>query len=48
MWEQIEQETETRWQVESSKESWEGLEKVMVKHHGDVDTFNLRFVVRRL
>lgn len=47
LWEQVGQETRSKWEVECSMEKWEGLDRVFVKYH-DVETWKMRFVVRRV
>ncbi|CAI7676960.1 unnamed protein product [Penicillium pancosmium] len=48
MWEQVEKETGTRWKVDSWREDWQGVDKGFDKYHANVESFKLRFVVRRL
>lgn len=48
LWEQVGSETGTKWEVESWMEPWEGLDQVFVKYHGGVETYKMRFVVRRV
>lgn len=48
MWQQVEEETGTRWEVDSWREDWQGVDKGFDKYHANVESFKLRFVVRRL
>lgn len=48
LWERVGEETGTRWEVGSWIEPWGGLDRVFVKYHGDVETYKMRFVVRRV
>ncbi|KAJ5895224.1 hypothetical protein N7495_006915 [Penicillium taxi] len=48
LWEQVMKESNTNWEVESWMEGWEGADKVMKGYHEGVQTFKLRFVVRRV
>lgn len=48
LWEQVGRETGTQWQVDAWKEEWQGLDKGFDKWHEDVQSFKLRFVVRRV
>lgn len=48
LWEQVGAETGTRWEVETWMEKWAGHDKMMKDYHEGVDTFKLRFSVRRV
>ena len=48
LWEQVGEETDTKWDVQASMEEWTGVDRVMGSYHGGVQTFKLRFAVRRL
>lgn len=48
LWEQVGGETGTKWEVEAWMEEWTGADKVMRSYHGELQTFKLRFAVRRL
>ncbi|KAJ5222627.1 uncharacterized protein N7469_008867 [Penicillium citrinum] len=48
LWVQVGRETGTKWLVDAWKEEWQGLDKGFDKWHADVQSFKLRFVVRRL
>ncbi|KAJ5617692.1 hypothetical protein N7537_002806 [Penicillium hordei] len=47
-WEQVGCETGTKWEVETRMEKWAGADKMMKDYHEGMDTFKLRFSVRRL
>ncbi|KAJ5448036.1 hypothetical protein N7445_002857 [Penicillium cf. griseofulvum] len=47
-WEQVGAETGTKWEVETRMEKWAGADKMMKDYHEGMDTFKLRFSVRRL
>lgn len=47
-WEQVGAETGTKWEVETRMEKWAGTDKTMKDYHEGMDTFKLRFSVRRL
>lgn len=48
IWRQVEEETGTRWGVEGWREDWQGVDKGFDRYHDHVESFKLRFVVRRL
>lgn len=47
LWEQVGAETGTEWEVEAWMEKWAGHDTMMKDYHEGVDTFKLRFGVRR-
>ncbi|KAJ6092299.1 hypothetical protein N7467_004268 [Penicillium canescens] len=47
LWEQVGEETGTKWEVEAWMEKWAGADSMMT-FHGGLETFKLRFTVRRL
>lgn len=47
-WECVGRETGTRWEVDAWMENWEGADRVMKNYHGGLETYKLRFVVRRV
>ncbi|KAJ6104454.1 hypothetical protein N7523_010774 [Penicillium sp. IBT 18751x] len=47
-WDQVGRETGSKWEVQSTMETWAGQDHVFRKYHEGVETFKLRFVVRRL
>ncbi|KOS36206.1 hypothetical protein ACN38_g13074 [Penicillium nordicum] len=47
-WERVGAETGTKWEVETRMEKWAGTDKTMKDYHEGMDTFKLRFSVRRL
>ncbi|CAI7616370.1 unnamed protein product [Penicillium bialowiezense] len=48
LWDQVGSETGTKWEVEAWMEKWAGADKTMKDYHGGLETFKLRFSVRRL
>lgn len=48
LWERVGSETGSRWEVEAWMEGWEGLDSVFRKYHGEVETYKMKFVVRRV
>lgn len=48
LWEQVSRETGTMWDVDAWIEDWEGEDKIMKSYHGGLETFKLRFIVRRV
>ncbi|EKV04395.1 hypothetical protein PDIG_23970 [Penicillium digitatum PHI26] len=48
LWEQVGAETGTKWDVETRIEKWAGTDKTMKDYHEGMDTFKLRFSVRKL
>ncbi|KAJ5156725.1 hypothetical protein N7492_009528 [Penicillium capsulatum] len=48
LWEQVARDTGTEWDVDAWVEDWEGADKIMKNYHGGLETFKLRFVVRRV
>lgn len=48
LWGQVEAETGTRWEVQAWMEEWVGADRIMKDFHGGVETYKLRFVVRRV
>jgi hypothetical protein len=48
LWEQVGTETGTKWDVDAWMEKWNGADEKMRDWHGGVETFKLRFTVRRL
>ena len=48
LWVQISEETGTKWDVDAWMEKWEGADAVMKNYHGGLETFKLRFLVRRV
>ncbi|KAJ6161388.1 hypothetical protein N7470_004784 [Penicillium chermesinum] len=48
LWEQIQRETGTQWEVFSRLEEWKGADKLMKSYHNGLQTFKLRFVIRRI
>lgn len=48
LWNQIGDETGTKWEVTSRFEEWAGADKLMKHYHDGLDTYKLRFVVRRI
>ncbi|KAJ5201844.1 uncharacterized protein N7498_006507 [Penicillium cinerascens] len=47
LWEQVGQETGSKWEVECSMEKWEGLDRSFGKNR-DVERWKMKFVVRRV
>ncbi|KAJ5579928.1 uncharacterized protein N7459_005913 [Penicillium hispanicum] len=47
LWMQIAEETGTKWDVEAWMEEWEGADAIMKNYHAGLQTFKLRFIVRR-
>ncbi|KAJ5142905.1 uncharacterized protein N7515_001692 [Penicillium bovifimosum] len=48
LWEQVGVETGTEWKVQAWMEKWAGADKMMKDYHEGLDTFKLRFSVRRI
>jgi hypothetical protein len=48
LWEQVGSETGTKWEVEAWMEKWAGADSVMKGFHEGLETFKLRFTVRRI
>lgn len=48
LWEQIGRETNTNWEVSAWLEEWRGADMLMKSYHDGLQTFKLRFVVRKL
>ena len=47
-WDQVGRETGSKWEVQSTMETWSGQDHVFKNYHEGVETFKLRFVVRRV
>jgi hypothetical protein len=47
LWGQVGEETGTKWEVETWMEKWAGADSVMKTFHEGLETFKLRFTVRR-
>lgn len=48
LWKRVGEETGTEWEVMTWMEPWGGLDQVFKRYHGDVETYKMRFVVRRI
>ncbi|KAJ6080081.1 hypothetical protein N7467_009834 [Penicillium canescens] len=48
LWEQVGSETGTKWEVEAWMEKWAGADSMMKDFHEGLETFKLRFTVRRI
>ncbi|CAL5873744.1 uncharacterized protein PFLUO_LOCUS8026 [Penicillium psychrofluorescens] len=48
LWKQVEEETGTKWDVQAWMEVWQGADRATGSYHGGIETFKLRFAIRRL